>query len=79
MIKTYYLSCAKCKAEKLTQVSELSELPAMPYEWYKVKNLFERYDVYFCEECKVLYRIKKKWYRIKKTWAFIKSMFIEEA
>ena len=67
-------ACVKCKNNKLTQVQILEELPCMPFEWYEEKDIFERYDVYFCSECHIIYRIQKKWYYSKKVWAFIKSL-----
>lgn len=72
-------ACMKCKYKQLVSVEILEELPCMPFEWYQDKeNIFERYDVYFCPDCHIIYRIQKKWYYSKKIWAFLKSMIYEE-
>ena len=67
--------CAICNQDKLTQVKELKELTFLPSELYREKNLFEKYDIYFCNECKMLHCTKKKWYHIKKLTTYLKSLF----
>jgi len=72
-------ACMKCKCKQLTPVEILEELPCMPFEWYEEKeSIFERFDVYFCPDCHIIYRIQKKWYYSKKIWAFLKSLIYEE-
>ena len=70
--------CAICNQDKLTQVKELNELTFLPSELYREKNLFEKYDIYFCNECKMLHCTKKKWYHIKKLYAYLKSLMVKE-
>ena len=78
-------ACAKCNYKQLTHVEVLEELPCMPFEWYEEKDIFERYDVFFCPECHIIYRIQKKWYYTKKIWyhtkkvyAYLKSLMMGE-
>ena len=60
----------------LNPLKDTTELIAIPYEWYKTKDLFDKYDIYQCVDCKLIYRKRKSLLKFyyNKIIGFIKGL-----
>ena len=59
MEKSSYLRCDKCFTD-MKEAESLTDLPCIPYEWYKEKDITEKWKVYHCPNCKRIYRKSKR-------------------
>ena len=45
--------------ETVYQAQSLEDLPCIPFEWYKDKKLFNKWDIYYCSKCNLIFRKRK--------------------
>jgi len=50
--------CDEC-GKTIYPCTSLNDLICLPYEWYMDKNLFKRYDIYQCVDCRRIFRKRK--------------------
>jgi len=73
--ETYWMPvCEKC-GEKVDKITSLMDLAVngigIPYEWYKEKNLIEKWNIYVCRKCFIIFRerkLLKYYFNIIKGW-----------
>ena len=67
--------------KQLTELDSVMELPAIPYEWYMMKQeeFNAKYTIYYCNKCKIIYRKRKLIasirYSLTQYWKIIKGLF----
>lgn len=65
----------------VTELDSVMELPAIPYEWYTMKQeeFNAKWIIYYCDKCKIIYRKRKLIssikYTLNKYWKMIKGCF----
>jgi len=69
----YTLICDKC-FKVMNIATSLKDLPCSIYEWEQDKDIFKKWNIYYCVECKRTYRTPKRLkYYLGKTIDFIKD------
>lgn len=70
--------CDSCD-KILNPLKDTTELIAIPYEWVKIKDLIDRYDIYQCVDCKLIYRKRKSMlmFFFNKIKLFIKGLIFK--
>ena len=67
--------------KQLTKLDSVMELSAIPYDWYMMKQeeFNAKYVIYYCDNCKIIYRKRKLIasirYTLNKYWKIIKGWF----
>lgn len=70
--------CVKCE-KKLDAVTKLIATFTIPYEWYIQKDFIKKWDIYYCEECNLVYRTSKRTrYYYNKIKTFITGLIYEK-
>lgn len=66
--------CNKC-GSYLKKINSLTELSAFPSEWYKRKDYLDFHNIYFCNECRLIYsekdNIKLLKHQLRKIWKLL--------
>ena len=85
MVKTMKIViCSEC-GKTLNPAKELIELICIPSEWYMQKDLLDKWTIYQCVDCGIVFRTSRKKERFynqlkempEQIWAFIKSQIYE--
>jgi len=70
------LVCEECE-NPMKQAKTLEDLPCLPSEWYKDKNLFKKFDIFYCSNCNRIYRRSKEFeFMLGQIWEFLKQFDI---